>query len=63
MLLLSMVVLGVFIIHTISELILGICLVVVMMMAVFVFPTDLLVMALDRPGKMMKGMRVTMTIT
>ena len=63
MLLLSMVVLSVFIIHTISELILGMSLVVVLMVAVFVFPTDLLVMALDRPRKVMEGVRVTVAIT
>lgn len=61
MFLLSMVVLGVFIIHTIGELILRMGLVIVMMMAVFVFPTDLFVMAHHGSRKVMKGIRMTMT--
>ena len=61
MLLLSMVVLSVFIIHAISELILGMSLVVVMMVTVFIFPSDFLVMTLHRPRKVMKRMRVTMS--
>lgn len=58
---LSMMVLGVMIVHAISILVFGMGFVVVMMMTVLIFPRYLLVMTGHRSGKMMIRVRMTMS--
>lgn len=60
-LLLSVVVLGMMIVHTVRIFVLRMGLVVVMMMSVLIFPRYLLMMTYYWSGKMMVRVRVVMT--